>query len=699
MGYDGHDHWRPDRPDRFRYPEWDPDPQGRHPPPPDEGDRASVPLRFRILLLGPLALLLAATAAVGALFIYYTVVFPDPLAIRPKATGPVIRIMARDGSLLAERGVSRAYIPLDMLPPHAAEAAVAIEDRRFFNHPGIDALGILRAAVANLRAGRLRQGGSTITQQLAKNLFLSSERTWSRKAEELVLALWLELRLSKRDILELYLNRVYFGGGAHGIEAASQRYFAKSARNLSLAEAAVIAGLLKAPSKYTPSASPVQAVARGRLVIDKMQEAGFISAPEAAAARASEIRFSPLMRVPDQAEMAYAVDVVLDAATRFEDADRDEIVIETTLDAGLQRHAGEIVARKLAERGKALDAGQAAVVVLAPDGGIRALVGGRSYADSQFNRAVKAHRQPGSAFKPVVYLTAIERGLTPDSIVEDAPIRAGRWSPRNDSGRYLGATTLRNALAQSLNTVAVRLTLDAGPDTVAATARRLGMKSPLRKDASLALGTSEVSLLDLTGAYAAFANGGYVNEPYAIRRVRTGGGKVLFQRIDARSDVAIPRASVAAMDDMLRAAVATGTGRRAAIPGRIVAGKTGTSQDFRDAWFVGYTSDLTAGVWVGNDDGRTMNRVVGGALPAEIWREVMMAAYEKKAPFPPPVGTTGDTAAVTAANDRRMREKEDLIARILATETPDTPADRSPVRGSTVVTPTGRIVVHPPQVE
>lgn len=696
MGYDGHDHWRPDRPDRSRYPEWGPDPDWRQPPPPDDG-RAPLPLRFRILLLGPLALLLAATAAVGALFIYYTVAFPDPLSMRPKATGPVIRIMARDGSPLAERGVSRAYIPLDMLPPHAADAVVAIEDRRFFNHPGIDALGMLRAAVANLRAGRLTQGGSTITQQLAKNLFLSSERTWSRKAEELVMALWLELKLSKREILELYLNRVYFGGGAHGIEAAAQRYFGKSARNLSLAEAAVIAGLLKAPSKYAPSASPVQAVARGRLVVDKMREAGFIAEADAAAARAGEIRFSPLMRVPDQAEMAYAVDFVLDAATRFEDADRDEIVIETTLDAALQRSAGEVVERALAGRGQALDAGQAAVVVLAPDGGIRALVGGRSYADSQFNRAVKAHRQPGSAFKPVVYLTAIERGLTPDSIVEDAPIKAGRWSPKNDNGRYLGSTTLRNALAQSLNTVAVRLMLDAGPDTVATTARRLGMKAPLRKDASLALGTSEVSLLDLTGAYAAFANGGYVNEPYAIRRVRTGGGKVLFQRIDARSDVAIPRTSVAAMDDMLRAAVETGTGRRAAIPGRRVAGKTGTSQDFRDAWFVGYTSDLTAGVWVGNDDGHTMNRVVGGSLPAEIWREVIASAYERKAPVPPPVGTTGDAEAVAAANDARRREKEDLIAKVLA-EDATAASEADEPRGETTVMPSGRIRVSPPQL-
>jgi penicillin-binding protein 1A len=424
-----------------------------------------------------------------------------------------------------------------------------------------------------------------------------------------------------------------------------------------------------------------------------MHEAGFIDEREHAAAKNQEIRFSPLMRVPDQAEMAYAVDFVLDAATRFEDADRDEIVIETTLDANLQRRAGEIVERALSERGTALDAGQAAVVVLGPDGGIRALVGGRSYADSQFNRAVRAHRQPGSAFKPVVYLTAVERGLTPDSIVEDAPITAGRWSPKNDSGRYLGVTTLRNALAQSLNTVAVRLLLDAGADKVAATARRLGMKSPLRKDASLALGTSEVSLLDLTGAYAAFENGGYVNEPYAIRRVRTGAGKVLFQRIDAKSDVAIPRASVAAMDDMLRGAVATGTGRRAAIPGRVVAGKTGTSQDFRDAWFVGYTSHLTAGVWVGNDDGRTMNKVVGGALPAEIWREVVLAAFERKPPPTPPVGTVGDAETVTAAIKRR--EKEDPIATMLAQETPEQPASTQS-RGETTVTPSGRIVVRPP---
>ncbi len=697
MGYDGRDPRGPYEPGPPHYPEWEPRPG------PESGGASAwsgryseLPFRFRLLLMGPLLALSMAAVAVGALFMYYTVVFPDPLSMRPKATGPVIRILGRDGSPIAERGVSRAYIPLDMVPPHVAQAVVATEDRRFFEHPGLDPWGVLRAAIANLRAGHLAQGGSTITQQLAKNIFLSSERTFSRKAEEVVLALWLELRLSKQEILELYLNRVYFGGGAHGIEAASQRYFAKSARLLTLAEGAVIAGLLKAPSRYAPSASPVQAVARGRVVVGKMQEAGFITEQEADAARATEVRFSSLMRVPDQADMAYAVDYVLDAAARFEDADRDEVVIETTLDAALQRHAGEIVERTLAEKGQTLDASQAAVVVLAPDGGIRALVGGRSYADSQFNRAVRAHRQPGSAFKPVVYLTALEMGMTPDTIVEDAPIKAGRWTPKNENGRYVGPTTLRYALSHSINSVAVRLLLDAGVEKVTATARRLGMKSPLRKDASLALGTSEVSLLDLTGAYAAFGNGGYVNEPYAIRRVTTGAGKVLFKRFDAKSDPAIPRASVAAMNDMLEATVASGTAKKAALPGQAVAGKTGTSQDYRDAWFVGYTSYLTGGVWVGNDDGRTMNKVKGGSLPAEIWHDVMMAAHTGKVPLSLPDAET-HTPPPVAANAPSHPPKSiapDFIAKALTKVSAE--GGEGSARGETTVTDEGRIIVRPP---
>jgi penicillin-binding protein 1A len=710
MRYDGRDSWGPEQPGPPHYPDWQhPAESGRPRADATSTGRASdLPWRLRALLLAPLVLFSAAAVVIGALFIYYTAVFPDPLSMRPKATGPVIRILGHDGSVIAERGVSRAYIPLDMLPPHVADAVVATEDRRFFTHHGIDPYGILRAALANLRAGRLTEGGSTITQQLAKNLFLTSERTFARKAEEVVMALWLELRLSKRDILELYLNRVYFGGGAHGIEAASQRYFGRSARSLTLAEAAVIAGLLKAPSKFAPSASPVQAVERARVVIGKMREAGLVTDAEAAAAAAQDIRFSSLMRVPDQADMAYAVDYVLDSAAAFESADRDEIVIETTLNASLQRRAGDIVERALAKSDATLDAGQAAVVVLAPDGGIRALVGGRSYADSQFNRAVKAHRQPGSAFKPVVYLTALEMGLTPDSAVEDAPLKAGGWSPGNENGQYIGLTTLRHALAHSINTVAVRLILAAGIEKVAATARRLGMKSPLRRDASLALGTSEVSLIDLTGAYAAFANGGYVNEPYAVRRVRTGAGKILYRRIDATSGPAISLASIAAMNDMLEATVASGTGRRAALPGHAVGGKTGTSQGYRDAWFVGYTAYLTAGVWVGNDDGRTMRRVTGGTLPAEIWHDIMLAAHAGKAPLALPDGSAHRAPPQPSVSslppERRPASPsprppvvaDDPIATLLTRASADAPAARSR-SGETTVTPGGRIIVRPPR--
>ena len=668
-------------------------------PEPEPPRKRRLPFLIRALLFVPAVIASAAAVAVGGLFIVYTVIYPDPLSMRPKGAAPVIRILAADGSLVAERGQSRAYIPLDMLAPSAADAVVAIEDRRFYQHPGVDPIGVLRAALVNLRAGRLVEGGSTITQQLVKNLFLSSDRTFARKAEELVLALWLELRLSKRDILELYLNRVYFGGGAHGIEAAAQRYFGKSAAHLALHESAVIAGLLKAPSRYAPSASPAQAIQRGRVVIGRMRDAGFITREEAGAALEADISFSPMMRAPRDADMAYAVDYVLDAASDLVDADAREIVIETTLDADTQRTTSQVVQAALTARGKALSAGQAAVVVLAPDGGIRALVGGRSYADSQFNRAVRAHRQPGSAFKPVVYLTALERGFTPDSVVEDAPITAGTWSPRNYNDRFAGPVTLRDALAQSINTVAVRLLLDAGAETVAATARRLGMTSDLRRDASLALGTSEVSLLDLTGAYAAFANGGYVNAPYILRRVRTDGGRVLFQRFDARSDPAIPPRSVAAMNDMLRAAVEHATGARAAIPGQVVAGKTGTSQDFRDAWFVGYTAHLTAGVWVGNDDGTRMDRVTGGMLPAEIWHEVMRAAHQGLGPLPLPEGQTPAAPPVAAGTPRhpRARINEDFIAHILSDAAPPSEG-LAPGTGRTTVMPDGRIVVSPPAV-
>jgi penicillin-binding protein 1A len=466
----------------------------------------------------------------------------------------------------------------------------------------------------------------------------------------------------------------------HGIEAAAQRYFGKSARDLSLAEAAVIAGLLKAPSKYSPSSSPMQATARGRVVLGKMRDAGFITKEEEDAARSEQVRFSSTFRLAERAGAGYAADYVMENLPPIDAAKGAEIVVETTIDAALQRRAGEVVAKELARQGDSLAASQAAVAVVANDGAVRALIGGRSYPDSQFNRAVKARRQPGSAFKPVVYLAALEAGFTPDKVVYDEPVTAAGWTPRNENGRYVGPVSVRDALAQSINTVAVRLLLEVGVKKVWATARRLGIKSEMRRDASLALGTSEVSLLELTGAYGAFANGGYVHEPYAIRRVRTSTGRVLYAKVDARFEPSFAAKHVGAMNDMLAATLVSGTGRRAALPLHPAAGKTGTSQDFRDAWFVGYTAYLTGGVWVGNDHGQAMNKVMGGNLPAEIWRQIMLTAHQSKPPQPLPDGT-GTAPSAGRRDDApvaRNGSDDDAIARLARASENGAPPARPP---------------------
>jgi penicillin-binding protein 1A len=585
-------------------------------------------LHQRLLVHGVLICLVAGGGMFGAMMLYYTAAFPDPMGLRLKERAPLIRILARDGSVLAERGAAYAYMPYDLLPKRVIDAVVATEDRRFFEHWGLDPVGLLRAVFANLRAGRFAQGGSTLTQQLAKNIFLTPDRTLGRKLEELILALWLEMRLTKNEILELYLNRVYFGSGAYGIEAAAQRYFEKSSRELTLTEAAVIAGLLKAPSRYAPTSNPAQALTRSRSVLSKMADAGFISAEEALQASQEPVRFSEGPRDVGRQGVEYAIDYVLDELPQFAGVEHSEIIVETTFDAALQRRTSEIIARNIEKQGSALDVSQAAAIVLDADGGIRAIVGGRSYRDSQFNRVLKARRQPGSAMKPFVYLTALESGLTPDSEVYDLPLDVGGWSPRNDNGKYLGAVTLRQALSQSINTVAVRLLMEVGAGRVIETAQRLGISSELRRDASLALGTSEVTPLELTAAYGAFASSGRALEPYGIRRVRTGSGRVLHAREAPSARAAIARQHLSEINGMLKAVIDTGTGRRAQLPGREAAGKTGTSQDFRDAWFIGFTADLVAGVWAGNDDGHVMNRVVGGGLPALTWREIMLVAHE-----------------------------------------------------------------------
>ncbi|MGQ0673981.1 MAG: PBP1A family penicillin-binding protein [Hyphomicrobium sp.] len=595
---------------------------------------ARLPWRVRLLVLMPLAAAGAAVIGVGGMMVYFTVTFPDPLVLRARERAPTVRILARDGQTMAERGGAHDFMPLDLLPPMVIDAVVATEDRRFNEHWGLDPAGLVRAAFANLRAGRFAQGGSTLTQQLAKNLFLTSERTMGRKLEELLLAFWLELRLSKSEILELYLNRVYFGGGAYGIEAAAQRFFDKSARELSIAEAAVIAGVLKAPSKYSPTASPASARVRGRAVLAKMRDAGVITAEQEKKSRAEIVQFSSARQTGHTPGADYVVDYVLERLPALIGASHSEVIVETTLDPELQRRANDIVRKELVLQGSVLAAEQAAVVVLDADGAIRAMVGGRSYAESQFNRATKARRQPGSTIKPFIYLAALEAGFTPETVAYDLPLSYQGWSPQNVSGRYAGAVTLRHALAQSINTVAVRLTLDLGPDRVAAVGRRLGIKSTLREEPSLALGTSEVSLLELTGAYAAFANGGRMIEPHAIRRVRMGSGRVLYARVAANDEPVIDSRHVGAMNDMLSEVLRSGSGKRAALADHPAAGKTGTSQDSRDAWFIGYTAHLTAGVWVGNDNGAIMNKTVrGGQLPADIWRQVMQSAHASKTPL------------------------------------------------------------------
>lgn len=581
----------------------------------------------RLLVFTPLAVASIASLAFVSMLVFYTFTIPDPLTLRTQVSGQPIRILARDGSVLAERGTAHEYIPLDFLPKRVIDAVIATEDRKFWTHWGFDPAGLVRAAFVNLRSGRFAQGGSTLTQQLAKNLFLTPERTLGRKIEEVVLALWLEMRLSKHEILELYLNRVYFGGGAYGIEAAAQRYFDKSARALTLPEAAIIAGLLKAPSRFAPTSSPKLALIRSHSVLAKMHDAGYITAVEEQKARSRRVVFANVRRDSERQATDYAIDYVLDQMPEALGGGNGEIIVDTTIDRNLQRHASAVVAEAIKQARAELDVDQAAVTVLDLTGGVRAMVGGRSYGQSQFNRAVKAMRQPGSAFKPIVYLAALEKGYTPDSVAYDLPFNLDGWSPKNDNGRFSGASTLRQALAQSINTIAVRLMMDAGPNTVVTLAKRLGIDAPLRPEPSLALGTSEVSLLDLTGAYGAFAAGGTLVEPHVIRRIRSSTGRILYARPAPSSEYVASPGSIAALNGMMQTVVERGTGKRAGLADHATAGKTGTSQDFRDAWFIGYTAHYVGGVWTGNDNGAPMRKATGGNLPAVIWNRVMERAH------------------------------------------------------------------------
>ena len=621
--------------------------------------------KIRLFVVWPFYGVLLAAVGMGAAFIHYTLVFPNPLELRVKPRAPLIRILARDGSLLAERGKAHDFMPLDLIPRHVINAVIATEDRRFYSHWGIDPLGLIRAGFANLRAGHYVQGGSTLTQQLAKNLFLTSRRTLSRKFEEILLALWLEIRLSKRDILELYLNRVYFGGGAYGIEAAAQLYFDKSVRALNLNEAAMIAGLLKAPSRYSPRANPGLARARARTVLRRIRDAGFITQGQYRRASRRSMHFARRKSGRRSRAAGYAVDFVLERLPEIVGTESRELIVETTIDAPLQRQAQRTVVRMLHKAGRAAKVSQAAVVVLDGNGGIRALIGGRSHKRSQYNRATKAKRQPGSAFKTFVYLAALEQGMKPDSIAYDLPINIRGWKPRNAGGHYRGAVNLRTALTHSINTVAVRLNMSVGSKKVIRLARRLGIHSPLRNEPSLALGTSEVTLLELTGAYGVLANGGYKLKPHIIRRIKTHTGRIIFAQGASRNKRIVSAANVGAMNDMLNAVIVAGTGRRAALARHPAAGKTGTTQNYRDAWFIGYTAQLVAGVWVGNDNSRPMHKVAGGGLPARIWHNLMTKAHAGRRVLPLP-GTRllPRRPRYTPAKLPKTRIGEDFSARL-----------------------------------
>jgi penicillin-binding protein 1A len=573
-------------------------------------------------------------AVAGSAVIGYTArTWPLPEPGTPGFRQSGYAILAADGSLIGERGQNGEYVTLEALPVNLIDAVLATEDRRFYQHFGVDPVGLARAAIANLRAGEIVQGGSTITQQLAKNLFLDPDRTWQRKLQELLLALSLEVRLSKHQILELYLNRAYFGFGAYGIEAAARRYFGKRPEGLTLAQAAMLAGTLKAPSRYAPTANPKLARARMAEVLQNMMEAGIITPAEARTASQADLKLKADPAQPGPAE--HAIDWVMQQVPDLIGRREGRFVVETTIDARLQQAAGDILTDALATDGAASGASEAAAVVMAADGGVRALIGGRSYASSQFNRATSARRQPGSAFKSFVYLAALEAGYGPDSLVRDAPLSIGTWTPTNYTDRFLGEIPLQVAFARSVNTVAVRLFLEMQRGAVTATARRLGIRSPLHGDASLALGTAEVTPIELTAAHVAFANGGARVTPYVITAIRTPDGTVIYRhRPEEPVQVIAPRELVA-MRQLQRAVVTEGTGQQARIPGIETGGKTGTSQSYRDAWFVGYAGALTGGVWVGNDDGTPMRKVTGGGLAARIWQTVMRTAYLPKDVLPP----------------------------------------------------------------
>jgi penicillin-binding protein 1A len=582
-----------------------------------------------------------------------------------------VTFLDRYGNEVGSRGVKQNdSIPLEEMPDHLVKAVLATEDRRFYEHFGIDVPGTARALVTNARAGGVRQGGSSITQQLAKNLFLSNERTIERKIKEAFLALWLESRLTKNEILKLYLDRAYMGGGTFGVNAAAQYYFGKSARDVNLAEAAMLAGLFKAPSKFSPANNLPAARARANTVLDNLVESGFMTEGQVFGARRNPA--TPIDR-RDESAPNYYLDAAFNEMTKLaqklpKSITERSFTVRTALDLNVQHVAENTIENMLKQYGREYNAHQAAMVLADLDGGVRAIVGGRDYGASQFNRATDAMRQPGSSFKPYVYSTALANGFTPNTIVVDGPICLGNWCPHNYGGGFAGRVTLTQAITRSLNTVAVRLSVEIGKKTGEAnaakagramiidTARRMGITTPLPDTPSLPIGADAVTIFEHAVAYATFPNKGMAVTPHTILEVRTANGETIwrFDRDGPKPRRALTEQVAVDMVGMMNHVVEEGTARRAMLNGIKAAGKTGTTNNFRDAWFVGYTGNFVAGVWYGNDDYVPLNRMTGGALPAMTWHEVMAYAHQgvelKNLPgLPPNPSTTAPPDLVSQA--------------------------------------------------
>ncbi len=568
------------------------------------------------------------TGALAIVLAYEATQLPDISDLQSMTRPGEVRLVSADGVEFAYYGAQHGQpVQASRLPVDLINALLATEDRRFYSHFGVDPLSVLRAAYVNLRAGSIRQGGSTLTQQLGKNLFLKPARSLERKLQELLLAFWLETSFSKPQILTIYLNRVYFGSGAYGIDAAARKFFGKPAEKLGLYQSALLVGLLKAPSRYNPIANPALSAKRTRQVLLNMVDADFLDQARADAALAKPASIQGTASV--SRGHRYFAFWALDRATDYTGPVNADRTIHTTLDRRLQLLAEAAVKDVMSRAGKVGGARQAAMVVIGHDGAVLAMVGGRDHAASQFNRATQALRQPGSAFKPLVYLAALSAGYGPSSMIEDTPLDIGGWAPRNFDGQFRGPVTLGQAFAASLNVATVRLSEAIGRPRTIALARQLGITAALNDEPSLALGAGEVTVLELTAAYVALGNGGYPVKPYGIASVSTpGAGAVYRHRQASLPPVAAPDAMIA-LDGMLQEVIRSGTGQQAAI-GRRAAGKTGTSQKNRDAWFIGYAGALVAGVWVGRDDAKPMEKVTGGGLPAQIWSRFMRDALAQR---------------------------------------------------------------------